>query len=426
MTTATFTKILKNNPMKILKGILRFSLVALCCGLVVVACNPDELEVAPATENPADPAVVAALDGISDKLRFFGATKMQGKAPAAPSVSSLKFSLKDMLYLLPGIPMPIKFLHTGGTQNVAGVYVQVYNASTGAQYHFKVPERPSESDSISVVLVGFESDSTGLAPFGGGVPPPSWAGAEDDFEIEITPYDESGQPIDIVTVPVEVVESNNDADSPTAPDLCGLVNEGGSWWEWVNSWVLPVTEDFEFFGPEYVFKFGTTAKGCCINGVSEYSPRCLGTTSERTLSFKFFTQYAYESIHFHNNGNYARVTESRSNKADIENSDFCNDSGEGAVTPTKVSNVTQRGTWSISSAPQNTVTSGTTALTTIPKSLSPPAFSGFDSVEGIIHQLTCDSLVLLKLDSDLDGGGENHQFTFYQRIRPNEEVWHAL
>jgi hypothetical protein len=403
------------------------------CGVFIFACKPDEPEVDPKTENPIDPLVVAALDHISDRLRFSGSTKIQGNSPAAPAASSLKFSLKDTLYLVPGIKMPIKFLHMGATQNVAGVYVQVYNANTGAHFHFDVPEaKKVGSDSTSVVLVGFDDESTGLAPFGGGATPASWVGAEDDVEIEITPYDESGLPIDEVTVPVVVVEENNEADTAT-PDLCGVINEGGGWWEWNFSLIVDesAANENDSYGPESVLKFSTSAKGCCENGISEYSELCLGTPFERTLSFNFFTQQAYESIHFHNNGNYARVTEMRRNNPDIENSDFCNDSGKGAVTPTRITAVTHRGDWKITkgTVPSNSKSKiyppGTPVdmLTTFTKSLSPSEFTGFSSVEGIIRQVTCDFLLLVKLDNE---GGDQTILNLYVRRQPNDEYWHAM
>src|SRR5690606_7231441 len=176
----------------------------------------------------------------------------------------------------PGIKRPIKFLHIHGTQNVAGAYVQVYNASTGAHHYFDVPEHPeAESDSMSVVFVGFDNDSTSLAPFGGSVPPANWIGGEDDFEIEITPYDESGQPIDEVTVPVVVVEPSNDADNSTPPDPSEFLNESGEFWDWNMTFTYSsVNEEsgdpgFES-APGRILGGNQMINGCCIDGSSEY------------------------------------------------------------------------------------------------------------------------------------------------------------
>jgi hypothetical protein len=421
--------------MKILKAILRFSSVALCCGLVVLACNSDELEVAPATENPADPAVVAALDGIADRLRFFGATKIQGNAPAAPSASSLKFSLKDTLYLVPGVKMPIKFLHIGATQNVAGVYVQVYNASTGAQYYFDVPEHPTmeESDTISVVLVGFENDSTGLGPFGGGAPPASWTGGEDDFEIEITPYDDDGQLIDKVKVPVEVDEPNNDTDSPTAPDPSEFLNESGEWWEWSQTLTYnrSTNEETQFeSAPDVILGGNQIIKGCCIDGFSEYGVGfgCADSPLERELLFLTYVQFNYESINFRYDGTFARITLKTTSDPDPWNSNFCDDGNPGVVILDKTQ-ASSLGNWSISKGvvPQNASylfqdPSDVTYLTTRTTSQSKPN-GGFGTVGGIIWDVNSKFLMLLKPDSE---GGDQHLMIIYERKLPTDEDWYAL
>jgi hypothetical protein len=62
-------------------------------------------------------------------------------------------------------------------------------------------------------------------------------------------------------------------------------------------------------------------------------------------------------------------------------------------------------------------------LTTFTNSLSPSEFTGFSSVEGIIRQVTCDFLLLVKLDNE---GGDQTILNLYVRRQPNDEYWHAM
>ncbi len=99
------------------------------------------------------------------------------------------------------VKIPIEFLHEDTTKNVAGIYV----GFPGGSFYYVAAElqESEENDTVSIILMGF--DPTGLElPL--------------SFDITIMPYSESGEPIDQITVPVKIEESNDD---PNKPGLCG-------------------------------------------------------------------------------------------------------------------------------------------------------------------------------------------------------------
>lgn len=210
---------------------------ALLCGGLILGCGKDD----PAGEDPAppvertdpgpndpvpvDPVGPPAVDGtiiadtISDHLRFFRATKVQGAIPKGPSGSSLKVSFEDTLYLVDELSAPIKFLHEDPSENVAGVYLQVLIGGTGGTFYYDVPELPemAENDTVSLVMIGV--DPKGL--FDSGVPP---AGSP-PFQLTIVPYDENGGTIDETVRPGKVYD-------PNAKGTCSIVTEPDEYWYW--------------------------------------------------------------------------------------------------------------------------------------------------------------------------------------------------
>jgi hypothetical protein len=316
------------------------------CSLFIFACKPDESEADPKTENPADTITVADLDKFSDHLQFFNSVKKPGNTPAAPSGSSLKISIKDTLYVIEGVEMPIKFLHRDTTNNVAGAYVQVssWNGSSQATYHYDVPEIPevAQSDTVSGIGFGFNLDgfidSGGVPPAGGGKPLV--------FDVTITPYDESGQPLDETVIPV-VVDDADDSDN-LGSGSCPLVLPEGEHWEWFATITLkPGLGGMQkYVGPE-VISGGQYINGCCVDGVSDYSSLVCppNTPNHRRLFFNTYYQAAYESIIFKDDGTYSRITEESYANPQPEISDFCGN-GQGEIEEKSFIQLT-KGNWAM-------------------------------------------------------------------------------
>ena len=417
--------------MKILAQFLQFSAVTLLCGMLLPACNDPEATPEPEPETPGL-LTVEGLDDLSDHLQFLNAAKIQGKIPSAPaSASSLKFNIKDTLHLIPGVLMPVKFLHDELT-NVAGVYIQVHHSSGAtnvvidATHHYDVPEVPNaaESDSISIIIAGFDPD--GLVE---GVRP---AGAPFTFDIIIIPYDSSGLPLDETKVPVIV----DDLNDPNSSGSCGLVLPEGEYWRWSMSYVPsnPWDGEFKFFSsPQTIHGGGQDLEGCCIDGVTDHGVGCSQGDSENevTLSFPTYYQTAYESFVFFDNGTYKRVTQENVANPAPDETDFCNDK-KGAIY-TSESLINSDGNWTLKNITispgflENPLL-GSITYTTRDKLTLVNTYSSssgaFRNVGGIVHQIDC-KFGLILIDPDNEGFGE-HMYKFYFRTLAGEDEWYTM
>ncbi len=405
----------------------------------ISACKPDEPEADPKTENPADTLTVADLDKFSDHLQFLSATKKPGKSPAAPAGSSLKISIKDTLFVIEGVEMPIKFLHRDTTKNVAGAYVQVHSmvGSGGlATYFYDVPEIPevAQSDTVSAIGVGFNMagfiNSGGVPPAGGGKPLV--------FDVTITPYDESGQPLDETIIPV-VVDAQSDSKE-LGSSSCPLVLPEGEHWKWfytITSDGDPSTEE-KIGGPE-VITGGQYINGCCIDDVPKYITEC--APDYKRLYFNTYYQAVYESIIFKADGTYSRITEERYANPEPEISDFCGN-GEGEIEENSFIQIT-KGNWAIE---RNVSTSQRLKdfydtrdyLRLTPTSVTPSG--GFIKTRGgFIHQHPCPPAssrrskgvlgLLTPAGGGADGGDSQLVFKFFERSKlasRNEDEWFAF
>src|SRR4030095_2758884 len=247
--------------------------------------------------------------------------------PAGTQASSLKISFEDTLYLMDQVKMPVKFLHKDTTQNVSGIYVQVQAAVVGgtfnnASYYYDVPEMAEmdSSDTVSVIMIGI--DATNLQ-----VPV--------SFNITITPYDSSGQPIAQAIRPVKIAEHKTDPNGNAGS--CGLVLPDDEYWDWELSYILanPITQEHPFYfynDPYKVFgASGQIIRGNCCNGISVYgfcSP--LDTTLNARLHFATYYRIMGETLTFHEDGTFFRQTfEDGANPLPAA-SDFCA-GGEGVI-----------------------------------------------------------------------------------------------
>ena len=274
----------------------------------------------PNSDEDAPPPLVQAEPGVAselfDQLQFQNAVKKQGKVPAAPATTSLKKSFKDTLRLVEGIRIPIEFLHTGNTQNVAGMYV----GSAGGSFYYVAAELKdsTDNDTVSVILMGFNKLNMTF-PI--------------SFNITITPYDGAGAPIHEYTVPVKIEEPNDD---PSKPSACGgLVLRPGEDWNWIMSYALGPNNTDGFVFMNYPLKKhgagGQFIKGCCVNGKSFYNINCAGdTASQRSLLFPTYFQFPEESFRFKNDGTYDRLTIQDNANPDPPASNFCGN-GKGVV-----------------------------------------------------------------------------------------------
>lgn len=366
------------------------SLIAAVCMLSLFSCHKKELDPEPQPGPGNGGQTSLAPDSLSDRLQFNSATKIQGTIPTGGTPGSLKISFGDTLFLVDQVKMPIKFLHTDTTKNVAGIFLQVMGATGGsfAHYYYDVPELAlaDSSDSISIVLVGIDPTNLSL---------PS------TFNVIITPYNSAHQPIDSAVKPVKIVDHKTNHKGKGSK--CGIVNPQNETWDWVMSY----REKSDFTStPETVFGAeGQYIGGSCCGGLSVYG-FCPGEhVPNSRLHFNTFYQIAGEQLSFFDNGDFERRTVERGANPIPDSSDFCG-VFEGRVRPF-LTEVFYSGHYTLESVtlpPDLQDLHDSTALVMTTETTTPKN-SGFGNGGGIIHYQDCRSLVLIGVDPE--GFGQN-------------------
>jgi hypothetical protein len=354
---------------------------------------------------PDDDSGLVNADTIANHLLFANAIKNSGSMPKGPAGSTLKISVDDTLYLADDWKLPINFLHEDTTKNLSGVYVQVRFSTIGSTFYYDVAEVKdvATNDTVSTILVGIDQDgiedSSGVPP-AGGVP----------FEITLVPHDPNGQPLGEITVPVVISEPETDLKG-----TCDLVNKPGDFWGWTMSSITdpasPLGEDIFFNSPNKLWGLdGQNIRGCCTNGVSEYTPNC-DSANFRFLNFQTFFNWPDEIYKFFEDGTYAGLTEFISADPDPKASNFC---GNGAgVVHEDFDRSFLEGTWSVT-ADLNLSMLGTST----PQAGSMAAFPN-----GIIRFLSCRHLIIEQPDNE---GGNRNLMKFYLRHNSSLPDWFPL
>jgi hypothetical protein len=379
--------------MKHTKQLLKFFVAVICMG-ILVSCH----KTGGIGGGSGNPQTSASADSISNHLLFENAVKKQGTIPQGPSNSSLKISFEDTLFLVDQIKLPIKFLHTDISQNVAGIYMQVHAALIGgpadASYYYDVPEVKDldSSDTVSVVMVGIDPTDLQL-PI--------------TFNVTITPYNSSGLPIAEDIKPVKIVPHNTDPKN-----TCGLVFPNDDTWDWVMSYM----EKSNFTStPEKIWGGeGQDIGGSCCNGVSIYGA-CPGERVPNThLHFNTFYQIASEQLTFYDNGEFDRRTVERGANPLPDSSNFC-DPFEGRV-DVFTNETLYHGHYTV--APGNIMTDiqqlHDSLVLQMNTEITDPKGGGYGNGGGVIHYIDCSSLVLIQ--QDLEGFGQHLYKIYHRRI----------
>jgi hypothetical protein len=375
--------------------ILLFYFVALFLGLPITACkknDPGNGKTNNSKDDPADPNKVSA------HLQFFDAVTKKGNPPAAPAQSTLKISFKDTLYLLDDEKMSIEFLHNKQT-NVAGVYIQVkgnFLGGTGgifqASDYYDVPEieQTADSDSVSIVLAGFDPEGFD----------PSQFQLPFSFPIDIIPYDSNRNPLDKTTVVVTVEEEN---ENPGNGGACGFINPPGTYWRWAYSYTQDQAGQLDrFFSPFDEFK-GQNISGCCdsVTGKS-CGP---GQAPNKTLVFPTLYVMAFELIVLKQGGSFERETIELHQDPIRDSTNFCG-SGPGLVTELRSEMASTTGDWAYNAANKILQLRGTSGT------------AGWGNAGGGV-QVGCRTLLLINtLGEPLRKN--------YRLVRPNEDSWHNM
>lgn len=403
--------------MKIHMLLFKFICSLLLCIILSVSCKKS------ATGD--DPPVVILSDStnadtISNRLLFLKAEKIQGAIPTGPSTSNLKISFKDTLYVASNLKGPVKFLHEGTAQDVAGMFVQVKGRAGAASFYFDVPEveQMKVNDTVSTILMGFNP----VDILTGNVPAPPGGSTSFVFDIVMTPYDDNKQPIASATRPVKI--SRQKINENGTGGLCGLELPPGDEWRWDLSLIEDPSGNgkLSFYNdPKYVWGAGgQSITGCCINGVSSYNTvlNCESDPAKaRRLLFPTFFQHMESSVKFFNDATYVHFSKQINVNPAPDRTNFCG-GGQGQVDISQ-RNVTENGTWKITRVTPYKGDSLRLQLTKISSS----GGIGLVNPGGYIRQLECNLLVLVRPDNEV----LNRDFiSFYSRINVSINGWYLF
>lgn len=371
--------------MKPILSIFKHACLTIFCATLLFSCHKTDT-----AENPGNPQTTASADSLSNRLQFINSIKKQGTIPQGPSASSLKISFEDTLYLVDQVKIPVKFLHMDTTQNVSGIFLQVGAVVGGslASYYYDVPEAAvvDSSDTVSVIMIGIDPTNLKLPV---------------SFNITITPYNSSGQPIDQAVRPVKIVEHTTDPKGKRG--ACGLVTAQNETWDWVMSYMEKSTFTST---PEKIFGAdGQNINGSCCNGVSLYGI-CPGERDPNThLHFNTFYQIAGEQLSFFDDLGFERRTVERGANPLPDSSNFCS-SFEGRVSPF-LNETFYSGHYTVTpvNLPPDLQQYHDSLQLRLTTESTIPQGGGYGNGGGIIHYLDCQSLVLIQVD--LEGFGQN-------------------
>lgn len=149
-----------------------------CCS------DPAEDDVTPpptGSEEEEEEVISVDADVALKAFSFKNAIKKTGKVPSGVNSSLLKTNSSDTLYVLPDVINLIRISHP--KTPVKGMYIAV----TGSTFYYDVPIfEMEETDTVSVIV--FEISLDEIDEFSN----------SQSMPLEITAYDDNGEPIDII------------------------------------------------------------------------------------------------------------------------------------------------------------------------------------------------------------------------------------
>ena len=355
----------------------------------------------------------ADVEVISNHLLFSNATKKSGTVPAGPGGSSLKFSVRDTIYLFDEIKRPIKFLHQDTLKNVAGAYIQISASSNGgaASHYYDVPEveEVSDSDTVSVILIGIDPNGLSLPQ---------------SYDVRIVPYDKNKQPIAEVIKPLKIEKPKR--QNPGGSGSCGLTLAPNEFWEWELT--IAMGQGLPFYNDPHTIHSaqGQRIEGSCCNGKSRWPEFCIGQQKHNTsLHFATYYQIKQETFTFYSGGRFFRLTNEDSPVPVPAESDFFGSGSGKVLAGEKIT--AYEGDWKIISA---TITANTPAaikndsLELILIHTSSTG-TGYGNPGGVIHQLDCKLGALVLIQTNREGGGR-YLVKLYGRRKMDQPIWFAM
>lgn len=268
--------------------------------LVITACNEEDVT----KEDPEDSqnqTTLADPNEVTSSLIFDDMKIISGSPPAVEASigADLKINV-DTIFWTEGITNRI-MVKRPEEISLSGFWIFVAGSHSYIEATFREEEETEEID-----ILYFDFDPTG------------WDFPV-SFPIEIIPFDENGNGLDIIGCP-GIIEEPYDPSGACAFDYTSVKNESGStFWEWV--FTEDKANDF-FAAPMYPFVTNGSTLGCCLE--DESTQVCPDTTMYIELDYKNYYTISRETFRLSSDGFFGSSTEVTRN-FDPGESDFCSD-----------------------------------------------------------------------------------------------------
>jgi hypothetical protein len=290
-----------------------YLLVVMLASLFYASCSDPEEEVAATPtpqqqQNKHEEITPAEVDTFLESLGFTTSSKIMGSAPTVTNTSIIKMDSRDTIYTMPGQKIPVRISHPEAVA-LQGVYI----AGKNSTFYLDVPLGEEEdSDTVSVIVIEFPEDED--------VP--------NDVPLEIIPYDQSKNPVDIVQRIITIEKPQNGS--------CDFLKDGDTTsigppeWVWHYTVVFDHNGDPKFVNaPGRVFAASQEPTGCCADAPAcpvlkkdpitntwkyEYDSKVMAETSY-SIELEFFT--------FFRDGTFRRSTLENIRNFNPETTDWC-------------------------------------------------------------------------------------------------------
>lgn len=267
--------------------------------IVITACNEEDVTKED-PDNGQNQTTVADPNEVTSSLIFDDMKIISGSPPAvnASIGADLKINV-DSIFWTEGVNNRIMIKRPEDV-SLKGFWVFVAGSHSYIEATFREEEETEEID-----ILYFDFDPTG------------WEFPV-SFPIEIIPFDENENGLDIIRCP-GIIEEPYDPSGNCAFDYTSVKDESGlTYWEWV------LTEDKanDFFAaPMYPFITNGTTMGCCVNGNSSQNPNC-PESGRVELAYQNYYTISRETFKLSSDGFIGWSTEVTRN-FDPGESDFC-------------------------------------------------------------------------------------------------------
>ena len=291
----------------------RISVIVMLAATFSTRCSdPEDEVVAPKQEEKE--LTKEDAESFLGSLGFKQSSKVTGTPPAVANTLVVKTDSKDTIYAVAGQKLPIRFSHPQAV-SMQGFFLAAKNSS----YYLDVTmDEEEDSDTVALVMVGFEGGSTNTV--------------YPHVPVEIIPYDKNKNAIDIIerVITMEEVIPNNAGGCDFLID--GDTTGQGSRPEWVWHYTIVFDQNGEprfINSPGRVFAATQKPTGCCADPPACPEVKINPTTGQVTYKYDSEvtaqTSYAieFEHFNFYKDGTFERNTMEHIKNFNAVETDWC-------------------------------------------------------------------------------------------------------